>query len=229
VWDVRVTATAAAYQSLARAVIGERHCPLVFVGGSGLYVRAALDRLEFPGTDPELRTLLEAELAEHGPLPLWERLRALDPSAASRMERTNGRRVVRALEVVLLTGSMPGEMTAYESWVETVYVGLDREDLRSRVASRVERMWAAGLVEEVAGLEGLREGVTASRALGYAQALAQLDGTLTEEEAKAATVSATNRFVKRQRAWFRRDPRIHWLDPDGDLLAQALATTNAAG
>jgi tRNA dimethylallyltransferase len=229
VWDVRVTATAAAYQSLAREVISSATVPLVVVGGSGLYVRAALDRLEFPGTDPALRELLEAELAEHGALPLWERLRDLDPVAATRMEPTNGRRVVRALEVVLLTGSMPGEMTAYESWVNTVYLGVDRPDLRSRVASRVERMWAGGLLEEVAGLDGLREGVTASRALGYAQALAQLDGTLTAEEAKAATVSATNRFVKRQRAWFRRDPRIHWLDPDRPLLPQALAHTNSDG
>jgi tRNA dimethylallyltransferase len=227
VWDVRVTATAAAYQSLARDVVAARDCPLVFVGGSGLYLRAALDRLEFPGTDPALRLLLEAELEEHGSLPLWERLRGLDPAAAARMEPSTGRRVVRALEVVLLTGSMPGEMTAYESWVNTVYLGVDRPDLRARVASRVERMWAGGLLEEVAGLDGLREGVTASRALGYAQALAQLDGTLTAEEAKAATVSATNRFVKRQRAWFRRDPRIHWLDPSGDLLAQARAAVGS--
>jgi tRNA dimethylallyltransferase len=136
------------------------------------------------------------------------------------MEPTNGRRVVRALEVVLLTGSMPGEMTSYEPWVETVYLGLDRHDLHARVAERVDRMWSSGLLDEVASLDGLREGVTASQALGYKQALAQLDGSLTEEEAKAATVTATNRFVKRQRAWFRRDPRIVWLDPDRELLPQ---------
>jgi tRNA dimethylallyltransferase len=223
VWDVRVTATAAAYQQLARATLAAATTPVVFVGGSGLYLRAALDRLEFPGTDPELRAALEVELAEHGPAALHQRLTELDPDAAARMEPSNGRRVVRALEVVLLHGSMPGEMTAYEPWVETVYVGLDRPDLRERVTTRVDRMWEQGLLEEVAGLAGLREGVTASRALGYAQALAQLDGTMSEGEAKAATVSATHRFVKRQRAWFRRDPRICWLDPDGDLLAQALA------
>jgi tRNA dimethylallyltransferase len=222
VWDVRVTATAAAYQELARAVLGSRDCPLVFVGGSGLYLRAALDRLEFPGTDPDLRALLEAELEEHGPGALWERLRSLDPTAATRMQPSNGRRVVRALEVVLLTGSMPGEMTAYEPFVPVTYLGLDRDDLRERVATRVDRMWTAGLLEEVASLDGLREGVTASQALGYKQALAQLDGLMTEDEAKAATVTATNRFVKRQRAWFRRDPRIHWLEPDGDLLPLAL-------
>jgi tRNA dimethylallyltransferase len=227
VWDVRVTATAAAYQELARAVVAQATQPLVFVGGSGLYVRAALDRLEFPGTDAGLRGLLEAELEEHGPVALWERLRAVDADAATRMEPTNGRRVVRALEVVTLQGSMPGGMTAYDPWVPTVYVGLDRPDLRERVAARVERMWAAGLLDEVAALDGLREGVTARQALGYKQALAQLDGVLDEAQAKAATVTATNRFVKRQRAWFRRDPRIHWLDPDRDLLVQALATTNA--
>jgi tRNA dimethylallyltransferase len=227
VWDVRVTATAAAYQELARAVVAQATQPLVFVGGSGLYVRAALDRLEFPGTDAGLRALLEAELEEHGPVALWERLRAVDADAATRMEPTNGRRVVRALEVVTLQGSMPGGMTVYDPWVPTVYVGLDRPDLRERVAARVERMWAAGLLDEVAALDGLREGVTARQALGYKQALAQLDGVLDEAQAKAATVTATNRFVKRQRAWFRRDPRIHWLDPDRDLLVQALATTNA--
>ena len=223
VWDVSVTATAAAYQGLARTLIEQSTVPLVFVGGSGLYLRAALDVLEFPGTDPALRALLEAELEEHGSGPLWERLRSLDPSAAGRMEPSNGRRVVRALEVVLLTGSMPGEMTSYDPWVPTTYVGIDRTDLRERVATRVGRMWEAGLLEEVAGLEGLRDGVTASQALGYKQALAQLDGVLTEDEAKAQTVSATNRFVKRQRGWFRRDPRIHWLDERAGLLPQALA------
>jgi tRNA dimethylallyltransferase len=223
VWDVRVTATAAAYQELARFVVEAATGPLVFVGGSGLYLRAALDRLEFPGTDPELRALLEAELSEHGPGALWERLRSLDPAAASRMEPSNGRRVVRALEVVLLHGSMPGQMTSYEPWVPVVHLGLDRDDLRERVARRVDRMWAAGLLDEVRSLEGLREGITASQALGYKQALAQLDGQLSEEAAKAATVTATNRFVKRQRAWFRRDPRVRWLDPSADLLAQSLA------
>jgi len=223
VWDVRVTATAAAYQQLARDVVASSSVPLVFVGGSGLYVRAALDQLEFPGTDPALRELLEAELEEHGPAVLHARLRELDPEAATRMEPSNGRRVVRALEVVLLHGTMPGAMTDYEPWVATTYLGLDRGDLQERVATRVDRMWEAGLLDEVGSLEGLREGVTARQALGYKQALAQLDGALSEQDAKAATVSATNRFVKRQRAWFRRDPRIHWLDQSGDLLAQALS------
>ncbi|MGZ6804847.1 MAG: tRNA (adenosine(37)-N6)-dimethylallyltransferase MiaA [Nocardioidaceae bacterium] len=224
VWDVRVTATAADYQSLCRTALHEIHgrgvTPIV-VGGSGLYVRAALDQMEFPGTDPDLRRELEAELAASGPGPLHRRLAGLDPEAAARMEPSNGRRVVRALEVVLLTGRMPGAMTSYEMHVPTVYVGLDRPDLGERVATRVDRMWEAGMLAEVAGLEGLREGVTASRALGYAQALQQLDGVLDEAEAKAQTVAATRRFVRRQRSWFRRDPRVHWLDPSRDLLAQA--------
>src|SRR4051794_23332956 len=225
VWDVRRTATAAAYQQLARACIDDllaRDVTPVLVGGSGLYLRAALDELEFPGTDPELRAQLEADLERDGPLALHARLAGLDPAAAQRMEPTNGRRVVRALEVVLLTGSMPGAMTSYGEHYPTTYLGLDRDDLAARTDLRVDRMWQLGLVDEVRALEadGLREGVTASRALGYGQVLAMLDGTLTEDEAREATKVATRRFVRRQRAWFRRDPRIRWLDPDGDLLEQ---------
>ena len=129
---------------------------------------------------------------------------------------------MRALEVVLLTGAMPGELTAYEPFVPTTYLGLDREDLADRVDRRVDRMWEQGLVEEVAGLGPL--GVTAARALGYAQARRQLDGQLTEAEAREQTKVATRRFVRRQRSWFRRDPRITWLDAGGDLLDQAMTT-----
>ena len=230
VWDVRRTATAAAYQQLCRERIAElqaRGVTPVLVGGSGLYLRAALDRMEFPGTDPELRAQLEAELADGGPGPLHARLRALSPEAAARMEPSNGRRVVRALEVVLLTGSMPGELTSYDEHVPTTWLGVDREDLPERIGARVERMWEQGLVQEVAGLAGLREGVTASRALGYAQVLDQLDGTLTDVQARERTAAATRRFARRQRTWFRRDPRVTWLKT-GDLLAQALALTTRA-
>ncbi len=222
------TATAAEYQRLCREVVDDllaRGTVPVLVGGSGLYLRAALDELEFPGTDPELRARLEAELAQVGPLPLHARLAALDPAAATRMEPTNGRRVVRALEVVELTGSMPGEMTAYVSRYPTTWLGVDRPDLAARVAERVDRMWEAGLVDEVRRLagEGLRDGVTASRALGYAQVLELLDGACTEDQARERTVVATRRFARRQRAWFGRDPRIAWLDPGRGLLDQALA------
>ncbi|MCU1691986.1 MAG: tRNA dimethylallyltransferase [Frankiales bacterium] len=224
--DVTWTATAAEYQQLARDVVDDlraRGVVPVVVGGSGLYVRAALDALEFPGTDPELRASLEADLEAHGAHPLHARLAALDPAAASRIEPSNGRRTVRALEVVTLTGSMPGEMTAYEQHYPTTYVGVERDDLADRVATRVDRMWEAGLVEEVRALEqqGLRDGVTASRALGYAQVLAHLNGAL--DDPVAATVVQTRRFVKRQRAWFRRDPRVRWLDGrTPDLVDRAL-------
>jgi tRNA dimethylallyltransferase len=228
VWDVTHTATAAAYQQLARDVIDGLHArelTPVLVGGSGLYLRAALDELSFPGTDPQLRAALEAELEQDGALALHARLAALDAAAATRMEPTNGRRVVRALEVVLLTGGMPGELTSYDAHYDVIYIGLDREDLAARTDARVDRMWQQGLVDEVRALErqGLRDGVTASRALGYAQVLAMLDGRYDEATAIETTKTATRRFVRRQRAWFRRDPRISWLQPADDLLGQGMA------
>ena len=232
VWPVRRTATAADYQAECRAVIdallAAGRMP-VLVGGSGLYLRAALDRMDFPGTDPVLRAALEAELERDGPLALHARLAALSPEAAARMEPTNGRRTVRALEVVTLTGSMPGELASYQAFYDAAYVGVDRDDLAERIERRVDRMWEAGLVDEVAGLDGLREGVTASRALGYAQVLGALAGRWSLEQARALTVTATRRFARRQRAWFRRDPRITWLDgaalsPEAQLEA-ALALT----
>lgn len=227
VWDITRTATAAAYQTECREVVDDllaRGHPPVLVGGSGLYLRAALDNLSFPGTDTALRARLEEELARDGAPALHARLAALDPEAATRMDPANGRRIVRALEVVALTGSMPGRLTSYDAHYDTCWIGVDRPDLAERIARRVDRMWEQGLVEEVRGLEqqGLRDGVTASRALGYAQVLALLDGELDDAEARERTVVATRRFARRQRAWFRRDPRVRWLDPDGDLLEQAL-------
>ena len=232
IWDVTVTATAAAYQQLCRAAIDDllaRGVTPVLVGGSGLYLRAALDDLQFPGTDPLLRAALEAELADSGPVALHARLAALDPEAATRMQPTNGRRVVRALEVVTLTGAMPGRMTSYDVHYATTYLGLDRVDLAERIGQRIDRMWADGLVEEVRRLErlGLREGMTASRALGYGQVLALLDGSLDEPAARAQTAIATRRFARRQRAWFRRDPRITWLEPGEGLLSRALGLVRA--
>lgn len=222
VWDVTMTATAAAYQLLCRAVIDgllAQGVTPILVGGSGLYLRAALDALEFPGTDPDLRAALEAELARGGPEQLHARLTALDAAAAGRMEPGNGRRVVRALEVFALTGSVPGRMTSYDAQYPTCWLGLDRPDLADRLEVRVDRMWEDGLVEEVRRLEGhgLRDGVTASRALGYGQVLALLDGELDERAAREQTVVATRRYARRQRAWFRRDPRITWLPPQGSL------------
>ena len=233
VWPVTRTATAAAYQELCRGVVDDllaRGVTPVLVGGSGLYLRAALDDLRFPGTDPVLRARLEDELVRVGPQALHARLAARDPDAAARMDPANGRRVVRALEVVALTGAMPGELTTYAAVYDTVHVGLDRDDLAERVEQRVARMWRQGLLDEVERLagQGLREGATASRALGYAQALAQLDGLLDEAAAQAQTVAATRRFVRRQRSWFRRDPRVHWLAPGEGLLERATGLVRGA-
>jgi tRNA dimethylallyltransferase len=228
-WPVRQAASVAEYARAARAEIDRLRAagvlPLL-VGGSGLYVRAVLDDLDIPGTDPAVRARLSAELAESGPAALHARLAALDPAAAAAVLPSNGRRIVRALEVVELTGgpfraTLPEPRPHYPA----VVVGLDRgtADLDARVADRVDRMWAAGFVAEVEALaaEGLREGPTASRALGYAQVLAQLDGELTAAEARERTVTATRRFVRRQRSWFRRDPATTWFDAARPDLADA--------
>ena len=231
VWEVTRPATVAAYQQLCRGVLDDllaRGVVPVLVGGSGLYLRAALDDLRFPGTDPALRAELEAELAAHGPARLHARLAGLDAAAAARMEPSNGRRTVRALEVVLMTGSMPGRLTSYDPLYDATYVGVDREDLPERIAARVDRMWEGGLVGEVERLvgDGLRDGVTASRALGYAQVLDLLDGTLDERQAREQTVTATRRFARRQRSWFRRDPRVRWLPgPEAGPALEVLRTS----
>ena len=223
VWDVRETASVAGYQRLARAAIDDvraRGRVAVVAGGSGLYVRAALDAFEFPGTDAGIRARLEAELADTGPAPLYERLRAADPVAAERILPTNGRRIVRALEVVELTGrpfsDAPG-MAAYTDVYDTVHLGIapDLATLDRRIDDRVDDMWRRGLVAEVRDLaehHGLREGVTASRALGYQQVLGFLDGALTEDAAREETKRATRRFARRQLSWFRRDPRVRWFE-----------------
>lgn len=234
IWDVTVPAAVAEYQTLARAaiddVLARGRVPLL-VGGSGLYIRAVLEEFEFPGTDPEVRARLEAELAANGTAPLFERLKRWDPAAAGSILPTNGRRIVRALEVIELTGkpftaTLPAPVPHYPS----VQIGVDRgtEALDERIATRVELMWAAGLLDEVRALipQGLRDGRTAGRALGYQQALAEIDGAMSEEAAKEDTVRGTRRFVRRQRSWFKRDPAIHWLDGASDtLVADALALT----
>ncbi|NKY14259.1 tRNA (adenosine(37)-N6)-dimethylallyltransferase MiaA [Streptomyces somaliensis] len=240
VWEVTETASVAEYQRLARAEIDRllaRGRTPVLVGGSGLYVRGAVDALEFPGTDPAVRARLEAELAERGPGALHARLAAADPAAARAILPGNGRRVVRALEVVEITGrpftaNLPGPDPVYE----TVQIGVDvgRPELDARIAARVDRMWEAGLVDEVRALEerGLREGRTASRALGYQQVLAALAGECTEREARDETVRATKRFARRQDSWFRRDPRVHWLSgaaaDRGELPGRALTFVERA-
>ncbi|MBA0051935.1 tRNA (adenosine(37)-N6)-dimethylallyltransferase MiaA [Streptomyces sp. AJS327] len=234
VWDVTVAASVAEYQRLARAEIDRLRAlgrVPVLVGGSGLYVRGAIDDMEFPGTDPGVRARLEEELAALGPGALHQRLAAADPAAAEAILPSNGRRIVRALEVIEITGrpftaNLPGPESVYE----TVQIGVDvgRPELDERIAVRVDRMWEAGLVDEVRALEaaGLREGRTASRALGYQQVLAALAGECTLEQARAETIRATKRFARRQDSWFRRDPRVRWLSgaagDRGELTGQAL-------
>jgi tRNA dimethylallyltransferase len=217
-WHVRQAASVAEYRQLARAEIDRLRAagtvPLL-VGGSGLYVRAVLDELEFPGTDAALR------------------LAALDPAAADAVLPSNGRRIVRALEVIELTGGpFLAQLPEPRPHYPAVVVGLDREpaELDERVAGRVDRMWAAGFVDEVAALaeEGLREGPTASRALGYAQVLAQFDGELTPEQAQERTVGTTRRFVRRQRSWFRRDATISWFDAGRPDLVDAVSAVITA-
>ncbi|MFE1174517.1 tRNA (adenosine(37)-N6)-dimethylallyltransferase MiaA [Streptomyces sp. NPDC058773] len=235
IWDVTCAASVAEYQRLARAeidrLLAEGRTP-VLVGGSGLYVRGAIDALDFPGTDPEVRARLEAELAASGSGALHARLAVADPEAGRAILPSNGRRIVRALEVIEITGRpFTANLPGHEAVYDTLQIGVDvaRPELDERIARRVDRMWEAGLVDEVRRLEGegLREGRTASRALGYQQVLAQLAGECTEQEARDETVRATKRFARRQDSWFRRDPRVHWLsgaaEHRGELPGQALA------
>ena len=236
-WDVTFPASVAEYQKAARAAVDDiaarGRVPLV-VGGSGLYVRAVLEEFEFPGTDPAIRERLEAELVAGGPAPLYARLCAADPEAAAKILPSNGRRIVRALEVIEMTGlPFTAALPEPKPYYDAVQIGVDRESaqLDQRIADRVDLMWEAGLLDEVRALDrlGLRAGRTASRALGYQQALAQIDGELTEDQARAETVRATRRFVRRQRSWFRRDPRITWLDAASPTLTEdALAASAAA-
>ncbi|WP_269302565.1 tRNA (adenosine(37)-N6)-dimethylallyltransferase MiaA [Aeromicrobium sp. HA] len=228
-------ASVAAFQREARAAIEQiraRDAVPILVGGSSLYVRAVLDPLDFPGTDPAVRRRWTERLDEVGPEALHEELARRDPAAAEAILPTNGRRIVRALEVGELTGEpFAATMPAYASiYPEVVMIGLDvpRDVLDARIDARVEQMWADGLVDEVRGLPGLAGSPTASRALGYQQVLAMLAGDLTEEEAKEETKSGTRRFARRQDRMMRKDPRIHWLPfDDPDLLARAVALAGA--
>ena len=232
VWPVTQTANVADYQKLARAAIEEiasRGRVPVLVGGSGLYIRAALDDLDFPRTDSGIRARLEAELAVAGPAVLHARLATLDPAAAGAILPGNGRRIVRALEVIEISGRpFSATMPSYEQVRPAIQLGLTlpRPELDLRIAARVDRMWQAGLEAEVRSLveSGLRDGKTASRALGYAQLLSYLDGECTSEEARLETIKATRRFARRQESWFRRDPRIRWLDATRPTAVSMITT-----
>lgn len=239
VLEVTEESTAAEYQKLARSKILEiqsRGAVPILVGGSMLYVAAVLNNFEFPVRDKELRARLEQELVELGPAAMHQKLAALDATAASRIDPENGRRIVRALEIVALTGepfaaALPDEI---ESWQEVLEIGLrmDREVLVSRLEERVRMMWGKGMVEETKALvsRGLRESVTAGYAIGYAQALSQLDGLMDQEQAIESTTKLTRKYARRQMSWFKRDTRIKWLDAlDPKVTEVAIALVRQHG
>lgn len=219
VLDIRESSTVANFQVLARRtieVLRARGVAPILVGGSSLYTRAVIDDFRFPGTDPAVRKRWEAQLDRLGAEALHEVLAERDPAAAAKILPGNARRVVRALEVLDLTGHFEVGLPEPRYLLADVHqfgLELDRVTMDRRIDERVHAMFDAGLVEEVRTLvrQGLRQGVTASRALGYRQVLAMLDGALSEEQAIAKTIEQTRRFSRRQLSWFRRDPRIRWL------------------
>ena len=238
VLEVTAEATVSNYQTDARAAITEiiaRGAVPILVGGSGLYVSSVVFDFRFPGTDPELRARLEAELIDIGPGLMYARLQAVDPQAAQSIGPSNGRRLVRALEIVELTGAphlaaLPDEPLY---WRPSVLLGLrtPREQLTPRLDARVERMWAAGIVDEARVLlaGGIEDGVTASRAIGYAQALGQVHGTLSQAEAIAATQQLTRRYARRQVSWFKRYAHAYWIESDAaDRVDDALSRVDRA-
>ncbi|CAN5165878.1 tRNA (adenosine(37)-N6)-dimethylallyltransferase MiaA [soil metagenome] len=224
-------ASVARYQLEARAVIDDiisRGALPILVGGSGLYVSSVIFDFRFPGTDAAIRARLETELVERGPGLLFRRLAELDPAAAESIGPTNGRRIVRALEVIELTGEPFGAGLPDEgsTWRPTTIIGLqsERQQLVLRLDERVRQMWRDGILDEVAVIGGANMGVTASRAIGYAQALAQLAGTLTEAQAIEQSAGLTRRYARRQVGWFRRYPNTLWLHADDpQRLAAAMA------
>jgi tRNA dimethylallyltransferase len=224
--EVGEPASVAEFQRMAREVVDDlrgRGVSAVLVGGSALYTRAILDRFEFPGTDPAVRRRIEEELLDRGAVSLHRQLAEVDPAAAEGILATNGRRIVRALEVIELTGrpfsaSLPQLEYAFDN-AHQIGVEIDRPTLDERIALRVQRMFEAGFVAEVEALlaAGLAESLTASRAIGYREVAAYLRGEVSEEQAREATAAATRRFSRRQDSWFRKDPRITWVrwdDPD---------------
>jgi tRNA dimethylallyltransferase len=223
-------ASVAGYQADARAAIEDvrsRNAIPILVGGSGLYVSSVVYDFRFPGTDPVIRERLEAQLRGSGPGLLHGRLRELDPEAAAAIGPHNGRRIVRALEVIELTGEPFGSGLAAESrsWTPTITIGVaaPRAELVQRLDERVRGMWSHGLVDEAEALMGRGIGVTAARAIGYAQAIAQIRGELVEADAIDQTAALTRKYARRQVGWFTRYPHTSWLEHDApDRVASAL-------
>ena len=234
--DVTQDANVAWYQEHARAAITEIHARgknVIVVGGTGLYIKAILDELNFPDTDPVVRAELELEFATKGIGPLFERLEKLDPAAALAIDKANSRRVIRALEVIKITGkpftaNLPREESSRYPYAQQFGLVMDRDALSERISNRVERMWEQGLVAEAEKLlvAGITQGVTAQRALGYAQVIAQIEGKVTEEEAKEETKRATRQYARRQETWFSRDERITWISPTQNALQRILESIN---
>jgi tRNA dimethylallyltransferase len=235
--DVTEDANVAWYQEKAREKISEIHSRgknAIIVGGTGLYIKAILDDLNFPDTDPVVRTALELEYATKGIGPLFERLEKFDPAAALAIDQANARRVIRALEVIEITGqpftaNLPRkESTKYPNALQFGLV-MDREILSDVISSRVERMWEAGLVAEVERLieSGITRGTTAQKALGYSQVIAFKEGKISEEEAIDETKRATRQYARRQETWFSRDERINWISPIQNRIERILSSLNS--
>ncbi|TQL48361.1 tRNA dimethylallyltransferase [Homoserinimonas aerilata] len=230
VLDVTDEASVADYQVQARAVIGDilaRGAVPIMVGGSGLYVSSVIYDFRFPGTDAAVRARLEAELAEVGPGILFQRLRQLDPAAAESIGPHNARRIVRALEVVELTGEpfgsgLPDEGATWHADTRVIGVRAERAELVARLDERVEGMWRDGLLDEVRMLRerGIERGVTASRAIGYAQAIGELRGELSQGQAIELTQALTRKYARRQVSWFRRYAATTWFDHDAPALIE---------
>jgi tRNA dimethylallyltransferase len=234
--EVTEDANVAWYQEKARAAITDiqtRGKNAIVVGGTGLYIKAILDELNFPDTDPVVRAELELEFATKGIAPLFERLEKLDPAAALAIDKANSRRVIRALEVIKITGkpftaNLPREESSRYPNAKQFGLVMDRDALSERISARVDQMWEKGLVQEAEKLvtAGILKGTTAQRALGYAQVIAQIEGRVTEEEAREETKRATRQYARRQETWFSRDERITWISPVQNALERILESIN---
>lgn len=234
--QVTQDANVAWFQEKARKTITqihERGKSAVIVGGTGLYIKAILDELNFPDTDPVVRAELELEFTTKGIAPLFERLERLDPAAALAIDKANSRRVIRALEVIKITGkpftaNLPREASSRYPDAQQFGLVMDRDALSIRISDRVDLMWEQGFVQEVERLltAGIKSGVTAQRALGYSQVIAFLEGKVSEEEAKEETKRATRQYARRQETWFSRDDRITWISPVQNAFERVLESIN---